>query len=359
MPASETIDFEREFADLVAELRALPTAAPERLRERVRSLGEPQPRRWTPRRRAIFALAPACVVAIVAAAVVYGTRSSSPAGKQHVAAGRAQNDGARLGETTRKARERKVYSPFDQAQTTGASKLGRVPAPGGRLVDYEGYLRLRVKDADALGQKTADAMRLTQQLGGYVASVEQSTAAGSPGEADLVLRVPVARVQQALIRLSALGTVLEQHLSIRDLNRVVAVQRQRILQLKLEIARITAALQQSLPVDVRLRLQFQLDEAKRNLTRAQGSNKATLREAALSRIQLSLTTQRAIAVPTKHHRGIVGRAVHGAVRFLMGLGAVALAALIVLAPVLVLVVLSLWAVRAYRRREQQRLLAAP
>src|SRR5919198_2766856 len=90
MPASETIDFEREFADLVAELRALPTAAPGRWRERVPSLGEPQPRRWTPRRRAIFALAPACVVAIVAAAVVYGTRSSSPAGEEDAAPRRAR-----------------------------------------------------------------------------------------------------------------------------------------------------------------------------------------------------------------------------------------------------------------------------
>jgi hypothetical protein len=41
MPATETADFEREFEGLVRDLRALPTAAPAELRERVRSLGGP------------------------------------------------------------------------------------------------------------------------------------------------------------------------------------------------------------------------------------------------------------------------------------------------------------------------------
>ena len=45
MPASETVDFEHEFKELVRELRALPTDAPATVRERVRALGEPEPRR--------------------------------------------------------------------------------------------------------------------------------------------------------------------------------------------------------------------------------------------------------------------------------------------------------------------------
>ena len=44
MPATD-IDFEREFEELVRDLRALPTAAPQQVREHVRALGEPaQPR---------------------------------------------------------------------------------------------------------------------------------------------------------------------------------------------------------------------------------------------------------------------------------------------------------------------------
>src|SRR2546429_8541355 len=40
MPATD-IDFEREFEELVRDLRALPTAAPQPVRERMRALGEP------------------------------------------------------------------------------------------------------------------------------------------------------------------------------------------------------------------------------------------------------------------------------------------------------------------------------
>ena len=40
MPATD-VDFEHEFEELVRDLRALPTAAPQHVRERVRALGEP------------------------------------------------------------------------------------------------------------------------------------------------------------------------------------------------------------------------------------------------------------------------------------------------------------------------------
>src|ERR671930_2313334 len=79
MPATDTTDFEREFEGLVGELRALPTEAPERARERVRALGEPAPRRSLPRlpwRRSLLVLAPACALALVAAAVVHGVLNS-------------------------------------------------------------------------------------------------------------------------------------------------------------------------------------------------------------------------------------------------------------------------------------------
>ena len=77
----------------------------------------------------------------------------------------------------------------------------------------------------------------------------------------------------------------------------------------------------------------------------------------MSRIELTLTTQHTAAVAT-HHRGRAGRAVHAAVSFLADAGAVALAALIILTPLALLAALVVWGVRAYRRREEARLLAA-
>ena len=95
MPATD-VDFEREFEELVRDLRALPTAAPAGVRERVRALGEPaRPRTlhdllltlsW---RRSLLVLAPVCVLALVSAAVIHGVVNSGgriQAAVQHAAA---------------------------------------------------------------------------------------------------------------------------------------------------------------------------------------------------------------------------------------------------------------------------------
>jgi Domain of unknown function (DUF4349) len=352
MPATEPIDFEREFSELVRELRALPTAAPAEVRERVRALGEPEARRLVrlPRlsRRTFLVLAPVCLLALLAASVVVGVLSRSST-RQTAVGQVAVVHGAVKGPSA-------AGSPtFEQSLNSGTLRAAPAPSPG-RYQDYQAYLRLRVGSFDSLGRRTADAMQVVRSLGGFVASVDQTTTSGQPGSAVLVLRVPVANVQTALIRLSALGTVLDQHVSITDLNAVVRAQRERILQLKLEIARITAALEQPLPADVRVRLELQLDTARRSLQQATGSNAATLRTAALSRIELTMTTQKAAAVV--HRRGSFGRAVHAALGFLAGAGMVGLVALIVLGPFVVLAALAVLGARAYRRREERRLLAA-
>jgi hypothetical protein len=356
MPATETTDFEREFEQLVRQLRALPTAAPEHVRERVRGLGEPSqpPTLWDRLRviswrRTMLVLAPACVLALVSAAVIHGVLNSG-------------SERATVAPTRDKALERAKTNPRggvggalqdENALTYGSS----VPAPNpNRYQDYEAWMTVRVKDLDALSDRTNEAMRVVRSYGGYVVSLEQSTAPGRPGQADLVLRVPVARVEDALMRLAGLGTVIDRHLSIRDLEQVVQQQRARILQLKVFIARATERLKGSLPADVRLRLQLQLEEARRDLSRATRANKATLREAALSRISLTLTTQKAVGA-AKDGTGRVERAARDAASFLAAAGAVALFILIVLSPLIVLAVAWIWGTRAYRRREERRLLA--
>jgi hypothetical protein len=218
---------------------------------------------------------------------------------------------------------------------------------------------LRVKDLDALSDRANEAMRVARSYGGYVVSLEQSSTSGRPGQADLVLRVPVARVEDALMRLAGLGTVVDRHLSIRDLEQVVQQQRARILKLKLFIARATAQLKEDLPADVRLRLQLQLEQARSDLSRATNANKATLREASLSRVALTLTTQQAVGAGKKGGgAGRIERAARDAGSFLAAAGAVVLFLLIVLSPLLLLGAAAVWGARAYRRREERRLLSA-
>jgi hypothetical protein len=332
MTASESI---------LRELRALPLDAPVALRERVRALGEPAPRRSIPTlpwRRSLLVLAPVCALGLVIAAVVHGLANSGPHQQQLTAHGES---GARLVPGT-------VTATWDSAL---------VPPNPGRRQDYEASMTLRVRDVDALTDRTNEAMRVARSFGGYVASVRQSTAAGKPGQADLVLRVPVERVETALVQLSGLGTVLDRQLSIVDLEQALRQQQARILRLKVFIARATEQLKQPLPADVRIRLQVQLQEARANLERATRAHKATLDEAAFSRVSLTLTTQQAGLAPLKHSEGRFERAARDAGSFLADAGAVILFLLIILSPVLLLIGASAVAWRTYRRREERRLLA--
>jgi hypothetical protein len=360
MPATD-VDFEREFEELVRDLRALPTAAPTNVRERVRTLGEPERPRtlhdlllmfsW---RRSLLVFAPVCALALVSAAVIHGVVNSGGDSKQ-TASARQQLDlqaqpehGGAAGTTT---------TPVFGA-LRGAPSVPSLPTPTpGRYQDYEASLTLRVKDVDTLHDRTAEATRLARTYGGYVASVDESTNGGN-GRSDLVLRIPVNRVEDAYFRLAQLGTVTEQHLSIRDLDQVVQAQRRRIIQLKVQIARIGETLKSpSLPADVRLRLELQRDAAKQELAQVTGSNKATLREASLSRISLTLTSQQAAAA-TKGGMSRIERAARDAGSFLAGAGAVLLFVLIVLSPLIVLAMAWILGMRAYRRREERRLLSA-
>src|SRR5256885_10058897 len=99
MTAADTIDFEREVADVVRELRALPSASPAAVRERVRALGEPVARRslrLPPWRRSLLVLAPVCVIGLVVAALVHGVINSAPK-RQTLSLSGGVNHGAAAG----------------------------------------------------------------------------------------------------------------------------------------------------------------------------------------------------------------------------------------------------------------------
>ena len=361
MPATD-VDFEREFEELVRDLRALPTAAPTNVRERVRTLGEPERPRtlhdlllmfsW---RRSLLVLAPVCALGLVSAAVIHGFVHSGGDSKQSASATQKLDAQVQRGALEGHGGTR-TTPVFGLATPQTLAPTLPTPTPG-RYQDYEASLTLRVKDVDTLHDRTAEATRLARTYGGYVASVDESTNGGS-GRSDLVLRIPVNRVEDAYFRLAQLGTVTEQHLSIRDLDQVVRAQRRRIVQLKVQIARIGETLKSSsLPADVRLRLELQRDAAKQELAQVTGSNKATLREASLSRISLTLTSQQA-AAPKKGGMSRIERAARDAGSFLAGAGAVLLFVLIVLSPLIVLALAWILGMRAYRRREERRLLSA-
>jgi hypothetical protein len=231
-----------------------------------------------------------------------------------------------------------------------------LPITPGRLTEVHASLRLRVRNVDGLSKATAHAMRITRNLGGFVQSVDYGTPSGGNGDAYLTVRIPVGNVQKAVTRFTALGSILSQHLSIRDLQNQANAEELRILQLRQLAAQLRAKLSGSLTSEERVAVQARLD-AVRGLLRAKtGQHAGTLRQGRLSTFELELTTRKgAAAAPS--HPGRIGRAAKHAFSALSKTIAGLLYVLIVLSPLLVLAAAALWGARYRRRRLEQRLLA--
>ena len=313
-----------------AILRAHMPHAPESLRARVLEL---EPRRTpTPSRRLVLVLAVA-LVAAVAAAVLHGLLSSSP-----------NHPTALQRSVVSAAKAPHLYANTPSTGGTG----GAFGAATARLQQYEASLELRVKDVPAA---TTRATRIATSLGGYAQSVQYSSSSRS---ASLVLRVPVPDVKIAISRLTALGTIVSQNLSVTDLQHDLQVESEQIAQLRRTIVALEAALRTpSLPDAQRIILQIRLANAKRALTERLNARTGTIAAGQTARISVELGTRRA-AVAAPHHRGRLGRIVHSALGFLGLEAAIALYALIALSP-FAFVGALLWSLREARRRRDDRL----
>jgi hypothetical protein len=346
---------------ILAELRGLP-GAPETLRERVRALPEPQPRfSWTlPRlevRRFVLIAAPAVLALGLGAAALHGVRQGGSHGRSVAAlpARPSQLEGDYLQSGAGHAANGSYAQK--RAPVPSTSSLDALPPAATRLNKYEAWLRVRVSDSH-LSSATTRAMQIARGYGGYVASVDMNTP-GKSGSSALVLRVPVTKVEDAVLKLGKLGTVTAQRVRIEDLQRQANVLARQILALQTTIAKLEQKLASvTLTTEERLRLQYQLDAAKRALAQKTKARTSTVREGTLATISLAFSTpQPAAAVP--HHQGRLERTVRDAGTFLLRELAWILYALIVLAPIALLAFAALVAIRTGRRRSEARLLSQP
>jgi hypothetical protein len=305
--------------ELTAALREETPIAPVELRERVTLIAAAAPpprRRPFPLRRALLLAAPAAAVGSLAVAVIVGVVSSStpPAPTAEAPAE------IELQPLTPEAGER-AGTPRDLAPWL-------IPAPSTkRAQDYQATLRILVDDPSDLSTATQRALRTTRRLGGYVVTVQYGTPEPSEGTANLRVRIPVSRVQAAIVQFSGLGQILAQETQVTD-------------------------------------LQQRLDELTRQIRRAQG-NKARIaalrrertelnRRAAFATLAVDLTThepEKKAASP-----GRLERAVDDATGVLSAELAIGAYALIVASPFLLLLAAAFAGKRAYRRYADQRLL---
>jgi hypothetical protein len=331
---------------LARELRNARLAAPPHLRARVLELAarepEPRPRRRPALRlrRVALAVGAAAAVAAIAAAVGGGLfgAASSPSRRAEPAGALREAAGAAVGQ-----------APL-QSSARGSAPLA--PART-RAQDYEATLRLRVPN---LSRATKRVLQLTRGYGGYVRSVDYGSGA-SAGSADLVLRVPVGSVQAAIVRFSELGTILEQHVSIRDVQPALDVRFRRLQALRVQIAGLQRRLAGANLDDAQRKLlEAQVARARAQLVALERVQAQAEKRAGFATVSLALTARKALVAPP--HRGRVGRALDHAVSILMRELVILVYVAVVAVPLLALVLLLAGGERMRRRRANERLLAS-
>ena len=330
---------------ILDQIRASKIEVPPELRARVRAIAASTPpgapRHTVSWRRITLVAVPACVgvaaaVALAAGVLDSGTqRPTEAAGRERAATLSASADQA---------------TPAPKAAGTGSAGL---PATSGRAQRYEAELRLKVGD---LSSATKRALRLTRGFHGYVRSVEYGSGA-ERGSATMTVRVPVGSVQKAIVEYSAIGQILDQHVSIGDVQPQVDRRFRQMQAQRDAIAKLQAKLESpSLTPAERTVLENRLVAARRELVGLQRAQAALKRETSYATVSLDLrSSAKAVAVPSDPGR--FGRALHRSGQILADEAKVLVYMLIVGAPFFVLAALAFAGARLRRRQSETRLLS--
>jgi len=312
--------------DLVAELRAAHVEAPPEVRERVRLIAAaaPAPPRRITWRRALVVVVP--VAAAVAATIVF----TRPAKHEQALSAEISGRPARI-------------APNVGAATDKAAKALAVPSPTNRVQKYDATISLRVDHARDVSDGVKRALRITASFGGYSSSVHAETH-GSRAVADLKLKIPRARIQEAMAKLAQLGTITDENVSTVDQTALLNTTDREIARLQKQLAT--------------LRADPKSDENDRRITalvtrieRLQRGEATTRRTAHYATVDLHLETP-LVAIVQEHKHGPL----HGVGVALKWLGIGAVYALAIGGPVAVLLLLLWLVVRVVRRRRENALL---
>jgi hypothetical protein len=341
---------EPRIDEIVRELRETAPPAPQNVRERIGTLPEPAPRRRVRIgfRPALAAAAAGAVALAVGAAALNGLTGGSGNSEPRRQAAELRVPAPTHGsKAAQESSQLGVLMADSKARTAGASAV----PPSSRLQNYDALLRLRVRNRDDLSEAMKRAVLDTRRLGGYVVSAQYAQAA--QGDGSLAVRVPIARVQEAIANFSSLGTILEQRISLQDLQpqadrlaKSIATKNGRIAELRAKQRRVGLTPNE----------QVELAAARADLTRLTQRRVAVVRQGTYARVSLGLTTRKAAAQEKTDEQGVFGTFLDDAGN-IFALEAVAvLYALVVAGPFALLAIFILLGERARRRRANNDLL---
>jgi Domain of unknown function (DUF4349) len=275
--------------------------------------------------------------------------SGEAGGVTAVAPAERQSSGAGAGESAPSTK-----SNSDSAAQSAPSPAAP-PANGGRHVERSTRLELTATDV----QRTADGIvRATQAAGGYV-QLSQVRTGDQNGGATFVLRVPTAKLDDALASLSKLGHVRSMEQSANDITGQYDSAQARLADARAERRGLLRALAKATTAHEIASLKARIADNRRELNRLQSEFNAVRRRANYATIQVDVTGRPRKEQPAPGGSWDPGDAAHDALRVLEVAAGVALIGVAVLVPLGLLGVGGGIAARAVRRRRREAALGEP
>ena len=361
--AAPTHEPEVRLQGIVRALRTEAPAAPDELRARVVAGDAPRSarlRRPTWRRVALVAV-PAAAAFAATSFLVSGTddaprRDAAASAPSETVAGAAATESL----TTRAPDSESKNAYLEEAlSTSGGTERAKFTSPlpdTARARDVDMALELRLRDADELSAAANDAMRISRELGGFVAASRVDTRWGE-GTADITLHVPVRRLEDAVVRLSTLGTITAQDVTIQDLQRRLDQRTRRIELVQRAIRADELRLESgTLDPEERLEVELRLERSRALLRDLRRQRAALLRRAATAEIDLTLHTRAAAAAPDA---GGAAGAARDAFDLLGRAGTGLVFSAILVGPLLLVLTAAWLAFSRRSRRRDERLLGEP
>jgi hypothetical protein len=224
------------------------------------------------------------------------------------------------------------------------------PQSRGRRVERTTRLELTTSDV----QGVADGVvRATQASGGFVQSSQVATGDGN-GNASFVLRVPTARLDDALARLSKLGHVRSLQQSAQDITGAYDSASARLTEARAARRALLRALAKATTTEQISSLRARIADNRREIERYQTQFNAVRQRANLATLEVNVTGHPRKSQPAPAGGSwSPGDAARDAVRVLEVSAGVALVGLAVLVPLALLGAAAGLAAGTYRRRRRE------
>ncbi|HEY4346538.1 MAG TPA: DUF4349 domain-containing protein [Gaiellaceae bacterium] len=360
--------------DLMTQLRDSRPIAPDEVREQVRRIAAqaaapPRTPIWRPQmtwRRSLAVLVPLAAAAAGAAFLLPGS-GNHPAAAESVFVESPPSTAADGSTTTNVNTTTNVFSgsltgaaaappplapPLSKAagtqRSTSQQTLQYSSVPGtnpARVQRVNAELQLRVPNTQAVSDGSKQAVAIARALGGYPSRLNVN-AVGRTGYAELTFRIPKQNLQKAINRLSALGTIMGENVSIQDIQSQVDATTRKLARLQAQRAAWQA---QTQTPETQQRISALTDQ----IVRLRHGRNATIRAASYATLGLEMTTREAPAPLHAQGKGHF----HGLGVAFRWIGICAVYGLALGAPVALLLALFWFASRGVRRRREDALLS--